>query len=58
MTAALVLVAEAATALKSDDANGGNSGIPVIRCASVAAVRATKLIPSFICCCHNNLYLY
>jgi hypothetical protein len=37
MAAALVLAAEAATALKADDANGGDGGIPVIGCASLAA---------------------
>ena len=34
---ALVLTAEAATALKADDANGGNGGIAVVGCASLAA---------------------
>ena len=29
MAAALVLAAEAATALKADDANGGDGGVPV-----------------------------
>jgi len=35
--AALVLAAEAATALKADDANGGDGGIAVVGCASLAA---------------------
>jgi len=35
--AALVLAAEAATALKADDANGGNDGITVVGCASLVA---------------------
>jgi hypothetical protein len=34
--AALVLAAEAATVLKADDANGGDSGIAVVGCASLA----------------------
>jgi len=34
--AALVLVAEAATALKADDANDGDGGVTVIGCASLA----------------------
>ena len=34
---ALVLAAEAATALKADDANGGNSGVAVVGCASLVA---------------------
>ena len=33
---ALVLAAEAATALKADDANGGNGGVTVVDCASLA----------------------
>ena len=35
---ALVLVADAATALKADDANGGNGdgGVAVISCASLS----------------------
>ena len=37
MAAALVLAAEAATALKADDANGGDGGVPVVGCASLAA---------------------
>ncbi len=36
MVAALVLAAEAATALKADDANDGDGGIAVVRCASLA----------------------
>jgi hypothetical protein len=35
--AALVLTAEAATALKADDANGGDGGVAVVGCASLAA---------------------
>jgi hypothetical protein len=35
--AALVLAAEAATALKADDANGGDGGVAVVGCASLAA---------------------
>ncbi len=34
---ALVLAAEAATALKADDFNGGNGGVTVVGCASLAA---------------------
>ncbi len=34
---ALVLAAEAATALKADDANGGNGGVAVVDCTSLAA---------------------
>jgi len=34
--AALVLAAEAATALKADDANGGDGGVAVVGCASLA----------------------
>ena len=34
---ALVLAAEAATALKADDANGGDGGVAVVGCASLAA---------------------
>ncbi len=38
MTAAvLVLAAEAATALKADDANVGDGGVAVIGCPSLAA---------------------
>jgi hypothetical protein len=33
---ALVLAAEAATALKADDANGGDSGVAVVGCTSLA----------------------
>ena len=36
-TVALVLVAEAVTALKADDANGGDGGVTVVGCASLAA---------------------
>jgi hypothetical protein len=36
-TAALVLTAEAATVLKADDANGGNGGVAVVGCVSLAA---------------------
>ena len=36
--AALVLTAEAATALKADDANGGDGGVAVVGCTSLAAV--------------------
>jgi hypothetical protein len=35
--AALVLAAEAATALKADDANGGDGGVTVVDRASLAA---------------------
>jgi hypothetical protein len=38
MTAALVLTTEAATALKVDDANGGNGGVAVVGCTSLVAV--------------------
>jgi hypothetical protein len=34
---ALVLAAEAATALKADDADGGDGGVAVVGCASLAA---------------------
>jgi len=37
MAAALVLAAEAATALKADDANGGNDSVTVVGCASLEA---------------------
>ena len=37
MVAALVLTAEAATTLKADDANGGDGGITVVGCTSLAA---------------------
>ena len=37
MAAALVLTAEAATALKADDANGGNGGVAVVGCTSLEA---------------------
>ena len=57
--AALVLAAEAATALKADDANDDDSSVAVVGCASLATGgRAKKLIPLFICCQHYNLYLY
>ena len=36
MAVALVLAAEAVTALKADDANGGNGGVAVVGCASLA----------------------
>jgi hypothetical protein len=36
-SAALVLAAEAATALKADDANGGDGGVAIVGCASLAA---------------------
>jgi hypothetical protein len=49
--AALVLAAVAATALKADDTNGGDSSIAVVSWAN-------KLIPLFICCRHYNLHLY
>jgi len=35
MAAALVLAAEAATALKADDTNGGDGGVAVNGCASL-----------------------
>jgi len=35
--AALVLAAEAATALKADDASGVGGGVAVVGCASLAA---------------------
>ncbi len=35
--AALVLAAEAVTVLKADDANGGDGGVAVIGCTSLAA---------------------
>jgi hypothetical protein len=35
--AALVLAAKAATALKADDANGGDGSVAVVSCASLAA---------------------
>jgi hypothetical protein len=37
MAAALVLAAEAATALKADNACGGDSGVAIVGCASLAA---------------------
>ena len=49
--AALVLAAEAATALKADNANDGDG-------VSRDGGRANKLIPLFICCRHYNLSLY
>ncbi len=36
MAAALVLAAEAATALMADDANGADGGVAVVGCASLA----------------------
>jgi hypothetical protein len=36
MAAALVLAAEAATALKADNACGGDSGVAIVGCASLA----------------------
>ncbi len=39
MAAALVLMAEAATALKADDANGSVGGVAVVGCASLATGR-------------------
>ena len=37
MVAALVLAAEAATALKADDPNGGNGGVTIVGCTSLTA---------------------
>jgi len=37
MAVALVLAAEAATALKADDANGGDGSIAVVGCTSLTA---------------------
>jgi hypothetical protein len=37
MAAALVLTAEAVTALKADDANGGNGSVAIVGCTSLAA---------------------
>ncbi len=45
--AALVLAAEAVTALKADDTNGGNGSVAVVGCASLAA--GGRLINLFHC---------
>ena len=59
MAAALVLAAEAVTALKANDANGSDGGVAVIGCTSlVMGGGAYKLIQLLICCRHYNLYLY